>query len=57
MKCINILTTKPLWIAVLLLYEPGAYGNYQQFLIHSTVPASIEKIYARARQSIDAYKF
>src|SRR5437764_379731 len=42
-----------LWIAVLLLYETGAYGNYQQFLIHSSVPTSIEKIYARARQSID----
>ena len=39
-----------LWIAVLLQYEPGAYGNYQQFLIHSTASTSIEQIYARARQ-------
>jgi hypothetical protein len=40
-----------LWIAVLLQYEPGAYGNYQQILIHSSISASIEQIYARARQS------
>lgn len=40
-----------LWIAVLLLYEPGAYGNHQQILIHSSMEAEIEQIYARARQS------
>jgi hypothetical protein len=38
------------WIAVLLQYESGAYGNYQQFLIYSSVSTSIEQIYARARQ-------
>jgi hypothetical protein len=40
-----------LWIAVLLQYKPGAYGNSQQILIHSSISTSIEQIYARARQS------
>jgi hypothetical protein len=40
-----------LWIAVFLQYEPGAYGKYQPFFMHSHIPTSIEKIYARARQN------
>ena len=40
-----------LWMAVCLQYEPGAYGRYQPFLIHSSIPTPVEQIYARARQS------
>lgn len=31
-----------LWIAVCIQYEPGAYGKYQPFLIHSYIPTPIE---------------
>ncbi len=40
-----------LWMAVCIQYEPGAYGKYQPFLIHSSIPTPVEQIYARARQS------
>ena len=39
-----------LWMAVCLQYEPGAYGKYQPFFIHSYLPLPLEQIYSQARK-------